>query len=453
MATAASKIIRPQPGPQESFLSTPADIAIYGGSAGSGKSFGLLIEPVRHHENPQFGGVIFRRTSPQIRNEGGLWDESFELYPLLEATPKESSLEWEFSSGARIRFAHMEHEKNRFDWQGSQIPFIGFDELPHFTEKQFFYMVGRNRSTCGVRPYLRATCNPDPDSFVRRFIDWWIGPDGFPIKERSGVLRWMVRCGDTIEWFNTRELALEYLHSQGDFDTEPLSVTFIAAKLTDNQILMKKDPGYLSKLKALPYVDRMQLLEGNWNVRATAGNIFRREWFKVVDAVPAKARRVRVWDFAATVPKPGQEPDYSAGGGVAHHEGITYLYDMRTARTTPKGVEDLVKQTAELDGRDVPILLEQEPGSSGKIVVDHYIRVVLQGWNVKAEKPTGQKMETWKPLAAQAEAGNVRIVRGPWNESFLLEAEAAPEGVHDDQLDVASKAYAYLTNNARRLTW
>ena len=132
--------INPQPGPQEAFLGTYADIAIFGGAAGGGKSYTLLIEPLRHLENKEFGGVIFRRTTKQARNEGGLWDTSMLIYPHLKATPKESTLEWDFPSGMRVKFAHLEHEKNALDWQGAQVPFIGFDELTHFTEYQFFYL-------------------------------------------------------------------------------------------------------------------------------------------------------------------------------------------------------------------------------------------------------------------------------------------------------------------------
>lgn len=116
--------IKPQPGPQTTFLSTKADIAIYGGAAGGGKTFGLLMEPLRHISIPSFGAVIFRRTSVQVRNEGGLWDESSRLYPHVGGKPKEYDLWWKFPSGASVSFAHLEHDKNVLDWQGSQIALV-----------------------------------------------------------------------------------------------------------------------------------------------------------------------------------------------------------------------------------------------------------------------------------------------------------------------------------------
>ncbi|MCK5432117.1 MAG: terminase family protein, partial [Gammaproteobacteria bacterium] len=170
--------IKPQSGPQELFLSSCADIVIFGGGAGGGKTVGILLEGLRHKDVKGFGVVIFRRTYPEIKNEGSLWDTSAIFYPLIGGEAVESALLWKFKSGTSIRFAHLQHEKDKYDWQGSQIPLIEMDELTHFTESQFFYLMSRNRSTCGVKPYIRATCNPDADSWVARFIDWWIGEDG-----------------------------------------------------------------------------------------------------------------------------------------------------------------------------------------------------------------------------------------------------------------------------------
>ena len=218
--------IAPQPGPQTEFLSTEADIAIYGGAAGGGKTYALLLEPLRHIHNPDFRGVTFRRTYKQVEAPGGLWDESTKLYTLLGAKSKRRELEWVFESGAQLKFAHLQHEDNVYDWQGSQIPFIAFDELTHFSRSQFFYLLSRNRSTCGIRPYIRATCNPDAASWVAEFIAWWIDEDtGYPIPERAGKIRWFLRRGDALIWSSDRQELVDR------YGTAPKSVTFIPAKL------------------------------------------------------------------------------------------------------------------------------------------------------------------------------------------------------------------------------
>ncbi len=219
-----------------------------------------------------------------------------QLYPLLKAHPREAFLEWIFPSGAKVKFAHLEHEKNVYDWQGSQIPLIGFDELTHFSAAQFWYLISRNRSTSGVPGYIRATCNPDVNSWVRQLIDWWIDKEGYPIQERSGILRWFIRRDDTLVWGNSRQ---ELLDKYGA-DELPKSLTFVPSSVHDNKILLEKDPSYLANLRALSRVERLRLLGGNWNVRASAGMLFQREWFPIVDTIPGGwIQAIRFWDRAA----------------------------------------------------------------------------------------------------------------------------------------------------------
>ena len=158
-----------QQGPQTDFLRSPADICIYGGAAGGGKTVGLILEPLRYVRRvANFTAVFFRRTTPQITNPGGLWDESQNFYPRLGGTPHLGSREWRWRRGGKIKFAHLQFDNTVYDWQGAQITLIGFDELTHFTAHQFFYMVSRNRSTCGVRPYIRATRTVGSPTFWAR---------------------------------------------------------------------------------------------------------------------------------------------------------------------------------------------------------------------------------------------------------------------------------------------
>lgn len=443
--------LRPQTGPQEQFLSSPADIAIYGGQAGGGKTYALLMEAVRHIQVPGYGAVIFRKNSTQIDNEGGLWDTATGIYMGLGAISREYKKEFQFPPyNTTVSFRHLEHEKTVYDWQGAQIVVIGFDELTHFSMMQFFYMLSRNRSTCGVRPYIRATCNPDADSWVADFIAWWINQEtGYPIPERAGVLRWMIRINDEIKWYDSREAAND------DYpNIPPKSVTFIPASVHDNPALLEVDPGYLANLHALGLVERERLLGGNWKIRATGGTVFKKEWFEVVDDYPRKwKKRIRYWDFAATKPKPNKDPDYTVGTDMLiDDDDQVWIVDQVRERDNPGAIQRLVKNTASQDGKKVHIGIEEEPGSSGKFTSNTFVKLLI-GFIVKIDKPTGSKAERAKPYASYTEHGNVKIVRGVWNKAFLDEHEAFPNpDVHDDTVDSASGGFKYLTEKPMSTT-
>ncbi len=451
-ATAEARRIAPQPGPQEAFLATPADIAIMGGAAGGGKTWALLLEPLRHSHNPKFGAVIFRRTSPQITAEGGMWDEAGDLYPDLGAVSRQHPhMFFRFPSGCKIQFAHLQHESDKESWKGAQIPLLCFDQLEDFTEGQFFYLLSRNRSTSGVRPYVRGTCNPDADSWLARFLEWWIDQDtGYPIAERSGVIRWMVRTGDEIVWGDSKEELAERFP-----DILPKSVTFIPAKLEDNPALEEVDPGYRSNLMALPLVERERLLGGNWKIRPSAGMYFQRGWFDVVEAAPAECQWVRAWDLAASTPKKKKDdPDWTVGLKMGLHPSCQYyIGHIERSRSSPRQVKRAMKAIAEQDGKACRIRIPQDPGQAGKAQVQD-LTGYLAGYVVKSKVVTGDKVTRASPVSSQCEAGNVSIVRGPWMEAFLAEVENFPDSAHDDQVDALADAFDEITGGGRApLAW
>jgi predicted phage terminase large subunit-like protein len=443
--------IRPQAGPQERFLATPADIAIFGGAAGGGKSWGLLMEPLRSvSTNHQFAAVFFRRNTTQIRNPGGLWDESRTLYPLLGARPAKAVLEWRWPFGGLVKFAHLEHESTVYDWQGAAIPLICFDELTHFSKAQFFYMLSRNRSMCGVKPYVRATCNPDADSWVAEFIAWWIDQDtGLAIPERSGVLRWFIRQNDQIIWADTRQ---ELIERYGDGEL-PKSVTFIGATVYDNPKLMAADPGYLANLQALSQVERQRLLGGNWKIRPSAGLYFQRTWVEVVDAVPAGLEAVRYWDLAATTKTETNDPDWTAGVKMGRDRatGLLYVLDLQRMRESPGRVEAAIKNIASADGKPVRIGAPQDPGQAGKSQAAYIVRQ-LAGWHVTTARESGDKVTRFGPFSAQCLAGNVKVLRAAWNGVLFDQLEGFPEASHDDEADACSGAFEMLNNRTGRAT-
>jgi len=173
------------------------------------------------------------------------------------------------------------------------------------------------------------------------------------------------------------------------------------------------------------------------------GGLFKTDWIEVVNAAPAEARRVRYWDRAASTGK----GDYTVGVLMAERNGVFYIIDVRRGQYSPAEAERIIRLTAEIDGVEVPVRMEQEPGASGADMIMHYTRL-LAGFDFRGERVSGDKVIRAEPFAAQVEAGNVKIVRGRWNSDFLNELEIFPHGEHDDQVDSASGAFRALTATA-----
>ena len=454
-------MIQAQSGPQLEFLASPADIAIYGGAAGAGKSYALLLCPIPYLSVSGFNAAIFRRNTGDLLKGGGLWDESHGLYPQLGGMSRETpQIEWRFPSGSVVQFAHLDDERTKFKWQGSQVCMIGFDELAGeagFTESQFWYMLSRNRSTCGVKPRVRATTNPEADSWVSRLIEWWIDQDtGYAIPERGARVRFFIRDGDELVWGNTPDDLADYRLESG-LPIPPTSLTFIPASWRDNRIMLESDPGYETRLSVLPSVERAQLRDGNWMVRPAAGDYFKREWVseKLVDRAPDGLRLVRGWDLAATRPRPGTDPDWTCGTKMGvDKEGAFFVVDHVYDRGDAAWVENFVRGVAERDGHSCEVAMPEDPGQAGKGQTLAYTRK-LAGFSVRFWPVSGDKVTRFKPFSAQVGNGNVYVVRGDWNERWFRELENFPppkrQG-HDDDADSTATAFSALARRSAKVS-
>lgn len=439
------KLPTPLPGPQTQFYNSDADIVLFGGAAGSGKSLVSLLDAAKSDllSTPGYSAVFFRTTYSQIRNEGGLWDEASKWYPIAGATPIESRLEWRFPQGSTIRFAHLQHEKNVYDWQGAQIPRLYFDELTHFTKKKFFYLLSRCRTTIGIKPQVRATCNPDADSWVAELVEWWIDEEGYPIPERSGKVRWFVNVNDKLHWADTAE-ELRSLYP----DIQPKSFTFIPAKIQDNPILLEKDPGYLANLHAQHPVDMARLLLGNWRIKFESGKVFNRNWFEIVDYVPPGGMDVRFWDLAATERDVirAKDPCYTAGVKMRKVGDIYYILDMKAEQMGPGDIDNLIWVTAIEDGYNCSVRWEMEGGSAGIRDAAHLSNLLAQ-FDAQGVRPQGDKITRAKPWATAARMGKVKLLAGDWNNRFLSWCQSFPAS-GKDCVDATSGAYAVLSDPA-----
>lgn len=386
---------------QAMFLADPTLEVMFGGQAGGGKSAALLMAALMFADVPGYASLLLRRTYSDLSLPGALIPLSHEWLAQTPATWDGTAHAWHFPAGASLTFGYCDGPADQYRYQSSQFQLIGFDELTQFKPDPYRYLFSRLRKPEGMNVPLRMRSASNPggvghDWVKQRFID---GADG-------------------------------------------LTRRFIPSRLEDNPHLDRE--AYERSLEQLDPVTRAQLRHGDWNVRPE-GNLFKRAWFKVVDAGAVPREQVRVvrrWDLAATAETAGTDPDWTAGVKMLRaDDGRAYVLDVRRMRGTPREVETLVKRTAVMDGRRVPIRFEQEPGSSGKALVDTYRRTVLEGYEVRGVKSTGDKVTRAGPWSAAVEAGDVALVRGAWNEEFIEEHCAFPDVAHDDQVDAAAGAF------------
>lgn len=395
---------------QTAFLLLDCLEAFYGGSAGGGKSDALLMAALQYVDTPGYNAILFRKTYSDLALPEALMDRAHEwLAPFKNAKEvrwKEKDKVYVFPTlpgapPATLTFGYMEHENDKYRYQGSAYQFVGFDEVTQILQNCYLYMFSRLRRLVGSNVPLRIRSASNPG-------------------------------GEGHEWVYKRFLV----------EGPSKGRVFIPATLNDNPYLDQES--YRASLEELDPVTRAQLLEGNWSVRH-GGQMFKREWFDIIDFIPARMHSVRYWDFAASDPKKyktkTKDPDWTVGLLLGEKDGFYYVINVVRFQKRPAELEQIVKDIARFDGRAVPIWIEQDPGAAGQIVVDHYTRNVLQGFIARGSKTSGSKVQRAEPVSAAAEQGRLRLVRGPWNKAFLDELELFPNGNHDDQVDALSGAF------------
>jgi predicted phage terminase large subunit-like protein len=399
---------------QRAFLGPWATLireAFYGGAAGGGKSDALLMGALQYVDVPRYSAVLVRQTYPMLDQPGGLIPRSKEWLLGTDAVYNEQRHEWKFPSGATLVFRHLEDEKAVANYQGGEYQYIGVDEVTDFSLEQYRFLFSRLRAAKNfpVPMRMRSASNP-------------VGP------------------------------GKKWVHRRFVLNGAAKGRLYVPARLEDNPSLDRQS--YEESLAELGSVMYRQLRYGDWDVKPE-GRMFKRDWFPTIleQNLPEPLDWVRHWDLAATETPEGTQakkqadPDWTAGLLLGRDgQGIFYVADVNRFRRSPAGTEKEISRTAsEDDGRGIPITMEQEPGASGKGLISHYRRNVLDGFAFRGRPSTGSKETRAYAVATRAEKGEIILVEADWNEDFLDELAEFPDGIHDDQVDALSGAYESLT--------
>jgi predicted phage terminase large subunit-like protein len=393
---------------QKVFLRTNTLEALFGGAAGGGKSSALLMSALQYVDVPGYSAILFRRTFADLSLPGALMDRFRSWMANYDDVHwNANSYVATFPSGARISFGYLNNTNDYLRYKGSEFQFIGMDEVTEIRESDYRYLFSRLRrpnsgELAKVPLRMRAASNPAPNWVRQRFI---------------------------VEGETTNRI-------------------FVPSLLTDNPGI--DADSYRQALASLDPIERRRLEEGDWWA-TTLGSLFDRTSFVIIDPhevpiVTPQARVVRFWDLAATEPNHSNpDPDWTVGTLMLFDQGVAYILDVKRARVKGDKVEQLIAQTANEDGVAVQIRMEQEPGSSGKALVDQYARYILAGYDFGGIRATGDKITRARPFAAAVANGNVRIVRNSWLSDWLDELSSFPEACnHDDQVDSAVGAFTFL---------
>ena len=385
---------------------------LYGGSAGGGKSIAQLMAALQFVDIPGYSAILFRKTYADLSLPGALISIAKEwLMPFVSTNEvhwSEKDKKFTFPSGATLAFGYLESMNDCYRYQGAEFQYIGFDECTHIAPSNYRYMFSRLRKAKLLKVPLRfrATCNPG-------------GEFG------------------------------QYYHNRFFIEGKEHNRIFIAAGLADNPYLDADQ--YREALSELDPITRAQLLDGNWDIKES-GNMFIRTWYTIVPAhdLPPVVKRVRFWDLASTDPskrkgKDKRNPDWTVGFKLASTQGMYWIEDICRFQKKPAEIEEIIKQTALLDGYSCHIRMEQEPGSSGDISIDHYARKVLDGFSFAGVKSTGSMVQRAEFASSASQQGRVLLSSSCRNiPAFFDEIEAFPFGEKDDIVDAFSGAMLFF---------
>lgn len=395
----------------------------------SSKSYIGLMRHLRWAEDKFYRGYCIRKNSTTLMKSGGLFEEALELYRQYDSNvvPKYKDQKIVFPSGATVAFSHYETEKSSELYRGLQLSTGFYDEATDSNEKDIWFLISRLRTKAKMTPSIWLTCNPDPDSWIRSYVDWWLYPQGhekfgLPDPEKNGRIRWLLRVAGQIYWGDSKEeMIVRYgkpsLPIDDPLQVKPMSVQVLLGTVYDNPVLIKTNPQYLANLEALPENEKRRNLYGDWEAREEGSSYFERDWLEEVPFVDESEvlLTVRAFDFASSLKSDlYPSPDYTTSVRMRKMKNGDYIIDdIRKIRIRVGDWEQFVLDCHKDDPYGTDYVIPQDPGAQAERAAKEFAKGLAQkGLYVRKTKVTNRgKLDRFRPFASMAQNGGIKILK------------------------------------------
>lgn len=395
---------------QAELLLRPQREILYGGAAGGGKSDALLMAASQYVHVPGYSALLVRRTYADLAKTGAIMDRAQSWWRGKPGVHWDNTNKiFTFDDKGRISFGYLANKNDELNFGSAEYQYIGIDEAGQLRQAFLRFLASRLRRVQGMPVPLRMHYATNP-----------IG-EGFAYLKRRFIQP----------------------------ETRVPGAVFIRSFLEDNPSLDTEE--YLQSLSLLDSVTYKKLRYGDVDIEESGGYFARADFQRIRRAdVPLDTRKCRSWDLASSVPSEhNADPDYTVGVRIEEKDGRFFVTDVRRDRADPYGVERMLVACAQDDGPEVPVYIEREGGSSGKITLDHYQRHLLPGYSVSGDRATGAKETRAAPWSAAVRNHLVWVVDAPWTEEYLDEHVGFPYGAHDDQVDGSANGHKELAYSVR----